>query len=414
MSKQSQVQWRKHDISILLGNLVDHFDSAAYGFLAPLLAPLFFPHHSPAAQLILIYSLLATSIITRPVGAFIFGRLAAQYGPLYSLSYSLIGVAIAAVALGFLPTYENIGFFAPLLLLVLRMLKGIFAAGESTVAKLYIVENKAPQQAHKASGYYQSSTMLGIILASVCATWAVAMPEIPWVWRVCFWMSGSAGVLGYVLRYQAEQTNVFQNPVFDVYRWQQLRTLWTHRVHVAQVAIVTGFSHITYALPFVLMNSFVPLISDITLEQMMVLNSALLVLDLFFIPVISHCTARYSPHVLMIVSAFVLSITVMPLFYGLTQASLAYVTFVRVWIVFWGVVFMCPISLWYHQCFTLPDRYFLVGMGNALGTALFGRMTTAISLGVWYATGGLAYAAAGYAAVMMLCTIWVVISSRQP
>src|SRR5438093_892004 len=100
----------KKDLSILVGNALDNFDTSIYSFLAPLLAPVFFPKYDPIVQLILAYTVLMISLFARPLGAFIFGVIARKHGPVFGLSYSLIGVAIATVYTGFLPSYEDIGW----------------------------------------------------------------------------------------------------------------------------------------------------------------------------------------------------------------------------------------------------------------------------------------------------------------
>lgn len=100
----------RRDVSILIGNLLDHFDAGLYGFLAPVLAPLFFPNHDYVVQLILAYSVLATSLVTRPIGSIIFSILARRSGPVYSLSYSLLGAAISTAFMGLIPIYDSIGW----------------------------------------------------------------------------------------------------------------------------------------------------------------------------------------------------------------------------------------------------------------------------------------------------------------
>ena len=100
------------DISILIGNMLDHFDAGLYGFLAPILAPLFFPDHDYVVQLILAYSILATTLITRPIGAIVFSIIARRQGPLSALSLSLMGAAISTALMGGIPTYETIGWTA--------------------------------------------------------------------------------------------------------------------------------------------------------------------------------------------------------------------------------------------------------------------------------------------------------------
>lgn len=417
----------KKDLSILLGNALDNFDTAIYSFLAPLLAPLFFPHHDPIVQLILAYSVLMTSFFSRPLGAYIFGVMARKHGPIHGLSYSLIGVAIGTVLTGFLPTYETIEWFAPLGLVALRMAKGIFAAGESTIAKLYLMEDKADTHALKVSHLYQSSSMLGTILASGAATIVIAFQ--PDAWRLCFWLGGITGFLGYFLRrYNNQWTSsrnleklsfslAFLNSGMTPFGWwksstSNLKSLWVHRSNILRVSLGVGFGHITYSLPFVFMNSFIPLITSISLETMMILNTTLLVFDMVMIPFVGRFLIRFEATTVMVAASLVLALTIIPLFAYLPNASLGYVIFVRLWIVFWGVVFLCPLNFWFKTLFNTPEQYLLVGMGTALGASAIGRSTTPLCLWLWYMSD-LPTVPALYIGIFMLITAYGIQTTQK-
>jgi hypothetical protein len=396
------------DISTLIGNTLDHYDSAIYGFLGPVLGPVFFPNYDPIVQLILVYSILGTSLFTRPIGSFIFGMIARKHGPLFGMSYSLIGIAIASVLIGFLPSYASIGWMAPLSLIFIRMIKGIFAAGESTIAKLYIMENKAAPLALKASYTYQTSTVVGNIIASL-AVMLVLTSQDENAWRVCFWAGGLTGLIGCFLRKYS--TSIEEKKAFHSFRVPQLKSLWPHKANILRVAMATGFGHITGAVPFVFMNSFIPLITNISLETMMALNTALLCLDMVLIPLIGRLILPHDGVKVMVISSLVLALTIIPLFSFLPNASLGYVVFVRMWIIFWGVVFMCPMNFWFKQLFPASDQYLLVGMGGALGATTIGRLTTPLCLWLWYVTG-LSFMPAIYLFVIIIVTAYVIFTVK--
>ncbi len=377
------VIFNARDKSILIANALDHFDTSLYGFLAPLLAPLFFPHSDPMVQIILAYSVMATSLITRPIGALIFGTLAWRWGPLHSLSYSLIGVALGTFLIGCLPTYTEIGWLAPALLILLRTFKGIFASGESTLSKLYIMENKPLQHALKASYFYQSSSLLGIILASAVATIVISSSWISW--RLSFWLGGSVGFMSFILRQYATIDSCPEHKVlFEFYRDSKLKTIWKHKLNILRAAVITGFGHITYAVPFVLMNTLIPFVTAISLSEMMTLNTTLLIVDLLIFPLMGKISLRYNPTKLMTGSALILSLTLLPLFQHLPGASMTYVTFVRFWFIIWGVLFACPLNFWLGSLFKMPEKYLCVGFGNSLGAGFIGRTLTPFCLGLWY------------------------------
>ena len=400
----------KRDISILLGNLLDHFDSALYGFLAPILAPIFFPDHDPIVQLILVYSFMATSIITRPLGAFIFGNIAKKYGPLVSMSYSLTGVAIFGIAIGFIPSHAQIGFWSAGLLLIIRFIKGTFAAGENAIVKLYILENKDDESAFKASYIYQGSSMIGAILASAISA-LILWANRPELWRYCFIGSGFVCFIAYGIRYY--DTNKAEKLLFQSYKITMFKSFWKHKVAMLSVAFTTGLSHMTYAIPCIVMNSLMPLIANVTLEEMMELNTILLILDMLMIFAIGPILVRFDYLKIIHKSTIAIILSVPLLMIFLPGSSIWYISFVRIWIVFLGVIFMCPQNLYYKKLFeNTKEQYMLVGMANALGAGIIGRTVPALSMWLWYMSESI-WVIAGYVVVIGICVYLLMFLLRK-
>ena len=381
----------KRNYSILLGNAIDHFDTALYGFLAPIFASSFFPSSDPIISLILAYSVFATTIVTRPLGSYIFGMIAVTHGPAMSLSYSLIGVAVSTFALGFLPTYEHIGPWAPALLIVLRSLSGVFSAGEITIAKLYILSEKdvIPRQSrsmttNKSSYLYQTSTIVGIVTASFVST--IVLIQGNWhYWRLCFLIGGITALFGYVLRvYRTEKLSLTKQQLLKLYSVGGIKTLWQNKMLLLRIAIVTGFSYITYSLPFIVMNNLVPQFTNINLEKMMQANTALLVMDMVLLPVIGARLAKKGSKNTLLVGAILLLITSPIMWSFAKDASFAYLMFIKIWIIIIGVAFSCKINLWSNDLIKEKEKYLIVGIGGSIGSATIGKMTPAICLGLYH------------------------------
>lgn len=428
-TKQIESSMKKRDISIFIGNALDRFDISLYSFLAPIFAPLFFPQYDFVVQLILAYSVVALSFISDPLGVFVFGHLAQRRNPAFGLSFSLIGVAISTVLMGLLPGFDTLGIMAPLGLVFLRFFRAICASGETTISRLYIMEGKSEKKALTASYWYHSTTMIGIVFASFLSMLVLALnklyPEmISYSWRICFIFGGITGLSGYFLRLHAlreekrkvsqSQANITSlNPVKNLGSLKNtLKQLWLYRYKLIQITTLSSLSYLTYTIPFIFMNSFIPMISDISYETMMSLNTALLIFDTFLIPVVGHYTTRYNPTKVLIFSSFVLSLTVIPLFHFLEGASFFYICFVRLWIVFWGVVFLCPLNYWYRQQFQGPEQYFLIGMGNAFGAATLGRMATPACLWLWH-MGNLTFLPACYITLVSLLAFIAISTARK-
>jgi MFS family permease len=377
----------KIDYSILLGNALDHFDNNLYVFLSPLLAPLFFPHEDPIVQLIMIYSVLGTSLVTRPLGAFMFGNIAKNYGAIHGLSFSLIGVCICTLFFGMLPTYEQLGHFAPIALIGLRFVKGIFSAGECAISKLYIIDGKENNNAFRASYIYPISSMVGMVAVFGVSAYIYGA-KTPELWRMCFIGVSIMGGIGYVLRIWGK----VESPKIDMFKkfeWASFQLLVRYRLEVLQVALTTGLSHITSVIPFVILNTLMPIVdSTITMHDMMKFNTGLLIFDLILIPIAGRLLERYSMMKIMTYSLVVLGVTAPLLMALLADGGLVYSTFVRLWIVVLGVIFLCPQHLYYQRLFDDEnrDKYFVVGMANAIGAATIGKLTPALCMWFWHLT----------------------------
>lgn len=396
----------KRDCSILIGNCIDHFDSALYSFFAPVIGLLFFPQNDPLSSIILAYSVFATSIITRPLGVFLFGIIAKTYGPVVSLSYSLIGVAITTALIGMIPSYKTIGILAPILLIIIRSLGGIFSSGEVTIAELYILQDKEKKQALRSSYYYQMSSMTGIILASQVTTLIFSFNLINY-WRVPFILSSIAAFSVYYLRnYKTQKTLINQKKLLKFYSIDSIKTLWKYKRILLKVAAVSTFSYTTYSVPFILMNTLIPLITSIQSSAMMKINTYLLILDMFLFPVIGNFIKKFNTKQVLISSCIILLITIIPVWYFLKNASLIYVSFVRIWIIILGVTFACPLNLWCNSLIKSNEKYLVIGMGSAFGTAIIGRMTPAIGLSLYYLTNN--YILVGFY-IMVITTLAMII-----
>lgn len=415
----------RKDYSILIVNAIDHFDTAIYGFLAPILAPLFFPHEDPLISLIISYSIFATSIFTRPIGSYIFGVMAYKHTPMKALIYSLIGVSVATGLTGILPIYETCGVLAPILLILLRVIRGICAAGESAIAKLYIIEDKSEKLAIRSSYLYQTSSMAGIVVASFLSTWIISIVEsssysnqfiLNHLWRVCYILGSLTGLFVLVLRkYDMSTSGNFKTSrdsgvkidselknrisisndrrsrIVNFFRKFTLNSglsiIYQNKLKLLRITFVFGFSYITYSTAFILLNSFIPLVSDFDLTSMMKINTKLLVFDLVMLPVLGVLTEGFSIRLVMSISALILGVTIIPLWYFLEDASYEYIFFFRAWVVFWGVVFACPFNLWCSRQVEGNNKYIIIGIASSIGSCIIGKMNVAICLYLYHYLG---------------------------
>lgn len=188
----------------LIGNVLEWFDFAVYGYFASDIGHQFFPKSSDAAQQLLTYGVFALGFLARPIGSLVLGRIGDRVGRRALLTISIALMGGATLGIGLLPGYERIGVTAPILLLTMRIIQGFSLGGEFTGSMVYTTEQASPGMRGLISSSTAAGTTIGFILGSGAA-WAVnaSMPTaevMAWGWRIPFIASISLCVLGWFLR----------------------------------------------------------------------------------------------------------------------------------------------------------------------------------------------------------------------
>ncbi|HET9257335.1 MAG TPA: MFS transporter [Pseudonocardiaceae bacterium] len=214
------------------GNLVENFSGASFSYLAPLFAHQFFPMHTPSIALLLTLATYATGFLTKPVGAYIFGTYGDRAGRRNSLYLSILLMAVSSLIVTVVPGYSYIGFAAPMLLVVARLLEGISSGGEFGISAAYLIEFAPARRRAFVGSLQQVTVVAGVLLGSaVVALLENAVPSGPlhaWVWRLPFALGTILCLVCAVLRYRVADTPVFEqvkdasgqaaHPVWEVLR----------------------------------------------------------------------------------------------------------------------------------------------------------------------------------------------------
>ena len=227
--------------SMLLGNLFEHYDAALFSLLSPFLAPLFFPGQDRVTALILTYCIIPLGMIARPIGSLIFGYIGDTHGRKEALVITLTGMAVVTACMGFMPTYQQAGFLAPILLSLGRIFQNFFAAGETIGGALYLIENAPESQKDMTSSYYNASTIAGILIASFGVSILCALNVVEDCWRFLYFFGCSTALFAVMLRMKMTFHPVppKSSPSFSLKF--VLTTCWKSRHALATIAIAAGF-----------------------------------------------------------------------------------------------------------------------------------------------------------------------------
>lgn len=187
-----------------IGNIVEYYDFALFGYLATVIGANFFPSENPAMSVVAAFGAFAVGAIMRPIGAVIFGHIGDAMSRKAVLLLSILMMAIPTALLSILPTYAQAGIYAPILLVVLRMVQGLSVGGEFSGSIVYVNESAAVTNKGLMTAVSTSGGLVGILLGGfVCSvTTGFLGDEImrDWGWRVPFALSVFISMAGVFLR----------------------------------------------------------------------------------------------------------------------------------------------------------------------------------------------------------------------
>ena len=196
-----------------VGTLIEWYDFYIFGSLATVLATKFFPEGNPTAAFLSTLATFAAGFVVRPFGALFFGRLGDLIGRKYTFMVTLILMGAATFFIGLIPSYESIGFLAPLLVLVLRLLQGLALGGEYGGAATYVAEHSPADKRGFWTSWIQTTATVGLFISlMVIMITRISMSKEAfddWGWRVPFWVSILMVAISYIIR-----KNMHESPLF--------------------------------------------------------------------------------------------------------------------------------------------------------------------------------------------------------
>lgn len=190
----------KEILAVSLGNIVEWYDFALYGYFAEEISSAFFGGDS-STNLIFTYIVFGGAFVMRPVGGLICGYIGDRFGRENSLRLTIVTMGLSTVALGSIPNYTSIGSWATVLLIIVRMFQGLAVGGELVGSMVYTVEYAKPEKKLFYGAAILTTanfgTLLGAIISSIVHAAADKEEVLNGLWRIPFWLSSIVAVLGW-------------------------------------------------------------------------------------------------------------------------------------------------------------------------------------------------------------------------
>ena len=196
-----------------LGWSLDGYDLVLMLLVIPLISTLFFPAEDPTFSILATFAAYIITLIMRPFGGAFFGNFGDKHGRKKAMIVTIMGFSVATAATGLLPTWQMVGFMAPILLIALRFMQGFFAGGEWGSGAVITMETVPKEKRGILSGFLQSGFNFGFVLASVVFFATVsAFPEEEFVdigWRVMFFTGIIPGLVALFVRFRMNESEVW-------------------------------------------------------------------------------------------------------------------------------------------------------------------------------------------------------------
>lgn len=387
---------RRQVLAGSVGNVLEWYDFAVYGFLAPIMAPLFFPQEDTLSGLINTYGIFAAGYLMRPLGGVIFGHIGDRMGRKKALQLSIAMMAIPTVLVGLLPVHAQVGALAAALLVLLRLIQGISVGGELIGSMSYLVET-APTNRRGVAGSWSifggvAGILLGSLVAAVLGGLLGDEAMSSWGWRIPFLSGVVIFLVGNWLRRSLEESPEFTaatdaqaeqgNPLLEVLRQIPARLML---LSAGILLFATSF----YML-FVWMPSYLTKIVTPAVDHALMINTVAMILVVVMIPIGGALSDRFGRKPVMLIATALMGLTIYPLFLIIDHGVMIEALLAQLWFAMLFGLMGGPLPAFMVECFPVTNRYTAIGVSYNITLAIFGGTGPMVATWLIRETGDIA------------------------
>jgi len=401
-----------------IGNTVEWFDFAIYGFLATYIAEKFFPSGDETAALLNTFAIFAAAFFMRPLGGFFFGPLGDRIGRQKVLALVILLMSCSTFAIGLVPSYDTIGVFAPLLLLFLRCLQGFSAGGEYGSGACFLAEYASDKHRGFVVSFLVWSVVVGFLLGSLTVTGLETVLSEgamdSYGWRIPFLIAGVLGAVGLYIRLRLGDTPEFEalrdeGEVASSPLKEAVTTSWRPILQIAGLVVI---HNVGFYIVFTFLPSYFTKTLGFTKTDAFVSITVASLVALILIPPLGALSDRIGRKPLLIAGSLAFAVFAYPLFLMLNAGSLAVAIAAHAGLAAIESVFVCASLAAGAELFATRVRSSGYSIGYNVSVALFGG--TAPYVATWLvARTGNDLAPAYYVIVAALVTLITVLTMRE-
>lgn len=410
---------RRVSVASSIGSFIEWYDFYIYSTAAALVFPkIFFPTYDPLTGTLVAFATFGAGFIARPFGAAVFGHFGDKLGRKSILVISLLMMGIATTLMGAIPSYQTWGVWAPLCLVLLRLVQGFAVGGEYGGAVLMAAEHAPKEQRGRYTGLVQAAVPAALAFSSALffaiSHWLTEEQFVSWGWRIPFLLSITMVGVGYHIRARIDESPVFSK-VRERDEVESFPLLVAFRDHWKSILLIVG-SYPAGAVTFFILMTFnisFGIQNGVSRSNMLLITMAAALAMSFLVPFFARIADRVGHRNMFFISMAVMAAGVFPLLWSLTTGNiglilLGYALPTVGWSIFWA-----PLGVLYAELFGASVRYSGLSIGYMLATVVGGATPPLVATALYAATGSITSIAAYMLLMFAIGTFCMVILRVQ-
>jgi MHS family proline/betaine transporter-like MFS transporter len=389
MNREIRAAERRIVIAGLAGNVMEWYDFGSYGFFAAVLGKQFFPASDPTVSLLASFAVFAIGFIGRPLGALIFGHIGDRSGRKRALMASVIMMAIPTMLIGLLPTYAQIGVFAPLLLVALRLFQGLAVGGEFTTSMVLLVEGAQRSRRGYIGSFASFGAVGGMLIGSAVGAaitgFLPAAAIASWGWRAAFLFGlVIAAIVLYVRRRLPADAVIVaiaearHSPVVTAFKTQ-----WRTILKIIGMIMTLG---IGFYLNFVYLSTWLVQFDHISRAEALALNCLGLGLQLPLLPLAGVLADRIGPKAVILLSTIGFALFSWPIYLLIGHGTVASIVTGQALLAFLQCGISGAVPAFMVEALPKHVRCTSLSFGQNLAQAVFGGTVPMVAVALISAT----------------------------